>query len=111
MGGYFQELPREMHVSRENKMPTLETVYVKYWTTCKKFGIPYPCRKTRTTQKWCYQFDTVRVFHWFVYCRYEGCEGGTLYKWSGPCFGSIGSSWVYNIRQCLKNKLSEEGNC
>ena len=88
-------------------MPTQQTV--TYWTICWKWGvIPYPCKKTRT--EWCYTFDKVHVYHWGFYCQYDACENGVRYKWSGGCLG-FGSSWVYNVTRCFKNKLSEAGRC
>lgn len=88
-------------------MPTQQTV--SYWTTCWKWGfIPYPCKKTR--MEWCYYFDSVHVYHWFLYCSYDACENGIKYKWSGVCLG-FGSSWVYNITKCFKSKLNESGKC
>ncbi len=80
-----------------------------YWTVCWKWGfIPYPCKKSRTG--WCYIFQSVHVNHWVFYCTYDACENGIRYKWSGGCLG-FGSSTVYNVTKCFKDKLSEAGKC
>jgi hypothetical protein len=91
-------------------MPTQETVYEKCWIWCKKGWFRYPCRKTRTTTEWCYQFDKGRIQHWLFYCRYRACEGSKLYWWSGGCLG-FGSGWFYNKRVCFRNKIEEIGSC
>jgi hypothetical protein len=95
-------------------MPTQETVTETYWSWCKKkvwgITVKYPCRKTRTVTNWCYQFKTVKVYHYVFWCIYEGCEAGKLYKWSGGCLG-IGTSTVYNINKCFSSPLDEIGTC
>lgn len=87
-------------------MPEYVTVTERYWGWCTW----YPCRKSRSVKKWCYDFSIGRVQHWLVYCRYEGCEGDTLYRWSGACLG-WGSGWFYKKRVCFKNKIEEVGVC
>jgi len=64
-----------------------------YWTWCKKWGIPYPCRKTRTTTKYRYDFLPWRSrVTWPFRCKYEGCCGAYLYKWSYGCWRGTGNS-------------------
>jgi len=95
-------------------MPTQETVTETYWTWCYKkvlgVKIPYPCKKSRTVTRWCYQFKSVHIHHWLFYCTFEGCEAGTLYKWGEACFG-LGSTWVYDVRKCFDHELDSAGTC
>lgn len=38
-------------------MPQQREVTERYWGWCTKWYVPYPCRKTRTVLKWCYDFS------------------------------------------------------
>lgn len=93
-------------------MATQEQVTERYWTWCKgPWGIPYPCRKTRVTTKWCYSFESVHVIKWGIFCQYEGCENGILYKWSDwNCLG-VGKGYVYNVKRCFSGQKAEAGTC
>lgn len=66
----------------------------RYWSVCFKWGfIPYPCRKTRTTAKYRYDFLPWRSrITWPFRCKYEGCCGSSLYTWSYWCFFGTGNS-------------------
>ncbi len=70
-------------------------VIQSYWTWCRKWGIPYPCRKRRTVIRYRYEFIPWRsILTWPFRCKYEGCCGSFLYRWSHWCwFGTVTSGW------------------
>ena len=64
----------------------------KYWTWCRKWKIPYPCRKSRTVTKYRYDFMPTRTrVTWPFRCRYEGCCGASLYGWTHWCWRGTGN--------------------
>jgi hypothetical protein len=67
-----------------------------YWSVCWKWGVvPYPCRKSRKIIRYKYDFLPWRSrITWPFRCKYEGCCGGSLYKWSSWCWlGTGNSAW------------------
>jgi hypothetical protein len=87
----------------------------RYWTWCRKWGVPYRCRKTRTTTKYRYDFrpTRTRVAPPFR-CRWEGCCGNRLYKWSHWCrWGTGNSAWdqFHTVTRYFKSPLNSSGDC
>ncbi len=91
-------------------MPYQKTITESYWTVCWKWIFPYPCKKTRKVTKWCYDFESIHIYHWLFFCIFYGCENNIEYRWAEFCIG-IGSSWVYNKTVCKKKKLKVSGKC
>jgi hypothetical protein len=86
-----------------------------YWSWCSVRIIPYPCKKTRTTTKYRYDFLPWRsLITWPFHCNYEGCCGSSLYRWSYWCWGGTGNSaWnQFSARtQYFESIQSPVGNC
>jgi len=91
-------------------VPTQTTVNETYWAVCWKWIFPYPCKKTRTVTKWCYDFsvvhETCRVFSATLY----GCERGREYKWTSGCFGWF-DAYYTNKHLCFSKPLDDTGSC
>ena len=66
-----------------------------YWTWCWAWFVPYPCKKTRRSTKYRYDFLPWRTrITWPFRCKYEGCCGAYLYSWSRWCWlGTGNSAW------------------
>lgn len=92
-------------------MPEEVTYEERYWTVCWKWIFPYPCRKTRTVTRWCYDFSWVREQRFLFACRVEGCEYGRLYRWWAFCFGLVGTEHYGRMRLCFKSKRAQVGTC
>jgi len=93
-------------------MPRQQEIIESYWTVCWKWIIPYPCEKSKTVTKWCYDFSFLNVSYRFFYTNYWGCEGTKLYFWRSwkPTF-KIEDFTLYFYTKCFKNLLKEKGPC
>ncbi len=87
----------------------------RYWTWCKKWKIPYPCRKRRTVTKYRYDFLPWRKRWTFPFrCKYQGCCGASLYEWTVWCLKGTGnSSWnQFDAKTAYFNSIqSPKGDC
>lgn len=87
----------------------------RYWSWCSKWYVPYPCRKTRTVTKYRYDFIPTRTrVSWPFHCSWEGCCGGSLYKWSYWCWWGTGNSaWdQFNTKTSyFSSPQSPSGDC
>jgi hypothetical protein len=88
-----------------------QEVIERYWGWCKKWGIPYPCRKSRTTRKWCCEFSWLKETGWGLFCTLEGCAAGRRYSWTAFCFNVWGGRSYYNIRTCFSSAKTASGSC
>ena len=88
-----------------------ETFDESYWTVCWKWIFPYPCKKYRRVTRWCCNFTWIKETRWFFFCTLEGCADGQLYKWTGGCFGLLGSETYFNIRKCFNSAKTPVGRC
>ena len=90
-------------------------VTVSYWTVCWKWFVPYPCKKTRRTMRYHYDFIPWRSrVTWPFRCKYQGCCGSSLYEWKYWCWKGTGNSgWIQSSARTeyLKSMASEIGNC
>jgi hypothetical protein len=87
-------------------------VQEKYWGWCKKWGIPYPCRKTRTVTRWCYDFSFLNASYSGIYTDYWGCEFNNRYAWRKWEFtGRFEDLALYFVTLCFKNQRELEGEC
>ncbi len=93
-----------------------------YWTTCyTRFGIPYPCQRTRTVtvRKFCYHFTHMEGFCVGLRARATACEGSDKYQWWEWCFGvsnSIGDDALlctpeHPCEKCYDKEKPRVGNC
>lgn len=77
--------------------------------TCKG-SLPYPCKKYREVEKYCYDFSSVsqdcKVFFETLY----GCCNGREYKWTAACFGWV-SSYLSGRTVCFNSPLEDLGPC
>jgi hypothetical protein len=89
-------------------------VEVTSWGWCWAWYIPYPCRKTSLKWRYEYTFNPYRTrFAWFAK-HYEGCCGGTLYKWSDGAafFGTGNGPWVNSdLTRYLSSPAEGIGEC
>ena len=123
-------------------MPEQRQVSEYYWTTCYKefnypcgikwchkrvWGVripypcgtkyckgnmPYPCRKTRTVTKWCYEFDAIHENCKVGIATNYGCENGVEYKWRSACFGWFNAYHVHGpYVKCFEEQLDDQGDC
>jgi hypothetical protein len=84
-----------------------------YWTWCSKWHIPYPCRKSRTVTKWCYDFTFLVQSDRGIYTNYWGCEFNNRYEWRDWHWIPVGfsDSTLYLVTKCFKDALSSKGPC
>jgi hypothetical protein len=83
-----------------------------YWGWCRWWGIPYPCRKTRTVTKWCYDFSYLTVDYHYVYTNYVGCELNQLYSWRQWEFSLSGGAFtLYFVTRCFDDQKTSSGPC
>jgi len=89
-----------------------EQVVEHYWGWCSKWYVPYPCRKSRTVTKWCYDFSYLTVDYHYVYTNYVGCELNQLYAWRKwePNF-SGNSFTLYFVTKCFDSLKEAKGPC
>ena len=93
-------------------MPHQEQVVERYWGWCSKWYVPYPCRKSRTVTKWCYDFSYLTVDYHYVYTNYVGCELNQLYPWRQWEFsGSGGAFNLYLVTKCFNDLKESSGAC
>ncbi len=93
-------------------MALLVNVTERYWGKCKKWGIPYPCRKTRSVDKWEYVWISLTETGFGFFSRMDGCEnGGFRHKWTAGSFNIWGSKTYFNITKYYKTKRPDNGNC
>ena len=88
----------------------------KVWGWCKKWGVPYPCRKTETKTFFQYDFTQTRyVPFWFPFREIrEGCCGGLVYRWSRRVWWSTPkpSDWVFlPYSRLFSSLLEKRGAC
>jgi hypothetical protein len=92
----------------------LETRTVNYWSICFKwYVIPYPCRKKKEVEIWCYEFEWIRQAGKFLlWVTYEGCEDGLLYRWRRFQIGG-GGGVIGNppFQECFQGKKDDKGSC
>jgi hypothetical protein len=86
-----------------------------YWSVCWKWFVPYPCKKSRTVTRFRYDFLPWRSrITWPFRCKYEGCCGAFLYRWSYGCWlGTGNSAWnQFNTRtRYFASEQSSVGDC
>ena len=93
-------------------MPIQETISQRYWGWCRGWwGVKYPCRKTRTRIKWCYQFQTLKEVGYGVASKLTGCEDGVQYQWWAGSFNVWGTTHFSNIKQCFSSQRNRSGSC
>jgi hypothetical protein len=89
-----------------------EQVVEHYWGWCSKWYVPYPCRKTRTVTKWCYDFSYLTVEYHYVYTNYVGCELNSLYPWRTFQLNGSGDSFtLYFVTRCFDSLKTSSGSC
>ena len=56
---------------------------IRYWGWCRKWKIPYPCRKTKLGIAYQYAFSALRYVPSIVpfWQKRQGCCEGTAYEW------------------------------
>ncbi|TCI90761.1 hypothetical protein [Tenacibaculum sp. M341] len=84
---------------------------VSYLGTCKRWGIPYSCRKTKLTIKWVCNFNHLKEYRWGVFCYSVGCENGKQYKWYAPCLNVFGTEDFFNIEMYFDEEKKSTGSC
>jgi hypothetical protein len=94
----------------------VETKTVTYWTACFKWKvIPYPCRKKKEVEIWCYEFDWIkRAGKFLLRVTYQGCEAGVLHEWKVFAIGSGGEEPEAGqppFSRCFQGKRKEVGSC
>lgn len=86
-----------------------------YWSVCWKWIFPYPCKKSRTVVRFRYDFLPWRTrLTWPFRCKYEGCCGARLYRWSNGCWlGTGNSAWnqFSPLTRYFKTQQSPVGDC
>ena len=93
-------------------MPHQEQITETYWGWCSKWYIPYPCRKTRTVTKWCYDFSYLTVDYHYIYTNYVGCEFNQLYSWrKWELSGSGDQFTLYYVTRCYDSLKQSTGPC
>jgi hypothetical protein len=89
-----------------------QQVTERYWSVCWKWIVPYPCRKTRTVTKWCYDFSYLTVDYHYVYTNYVGCELNRLYSWRQWELNFSGDVFtLYFVTRCFDNQKTSSGAC
>ncbi|CAM3818641.1 hypothetical protein [Rheinheimera salexigens] len=90
----------------------------RVWTWCKKWGIPYPCRRVRTQTSYQYEFHQTRyVPSWFPFWeKQEGCCERVVYEWKRAVWWNTPKpyDWVYHDPSVIKNfqnQLDTNGVC
>ena len=90
----------------------------RVWTWCKKWGIPYPCRRTETRIFYGYLFYQTRyVPSWFPFWqKREGCCELVIYEWKRAVAWNTPkpSGWTYHnppIAMEFNSKLDTNGAC
>jgi hypothetical protein len=111
----IKEVSGESYVTSEPrgvKKPTQRQVTETYWSVCWKWIVPYPCKKSRTVTKWCYDFSYLTVDYHYVYTNYVGCEFNNLYKWrTWELSFSSGAMTLYFITKCYGSLRPQTGAC
>jgi hypothetical protein len=93
-------------------VPHQEQVVEHYWGWCKAWIVPYPCRKTRTVTKWCYDFSYLTVDYHYVYTNYVGCEVNALYSWRQFELSFRGEAFtLYFLTKCYDDRKESTGSC
>jgi hypothetical protein len=93
-------------------VPYQQEVVEHYWGWCSKWYVPYPCRKTRTVTKWCYDFSYLTVDYHYVYTNYVGCELNKLYSWRAfELTFSGGAFTLYFVTKCYNSLKPSTGPC
>lgn len=93
-------------------MPRQEQIVERYWGVCWAWYVPYPCRKSRTVTKWCYDFSYLTVDYHYVYTNYVGCELNRLYRWRTwePSLKG-GAFTLYFVTKCYGSLRPDKGSC
>ena len=94
-------------------MPVQQQVTVRRWGVCRKWGVPYPCRKTSEEVTWCYTFTLGRRRCWGLFEQFHVCENGIEYHYTDRCFGLV-TNWTIitnPFQKCFENRLEEKGRC
>ena len=73
-------------------------------------SIPYPCRKSRTVVKYCYDFSSFSNNCYGFYETHSGCCDGKEYDWSDGCFGYFTGVFQSGTR-CFDEPLKDNGSC
>ena len=93
-------------------MPEEREIVERYWGVCRKWIFLYPCRKSRTVTKWCYDFSYLTVDYHGVYTNYIGCELNTLYSWRAfELTFSFDQFTLYFVTKCYGSLREEKGAC
>jgi hypothetical protein len=88
-----------------------EAQEVREWGVCWKWGVPYPCKKTKT-KYCCTGFYKWRVWGVGLRENYFCCDGNESHWWSGALFVGL-PMWhlVRNARVCRGSIPSETKGC
>jgi len=94
-------------------MPIKKEGTEKYWTVCTKWGVPYPCRKSRTVVWWCYSFSIWRETYFFNFVTNTACEDDKEYTWKikKGLFILWGSNLHVNVEKCFRKQLQGKKGC
>ncbi len=93
-----------------------ENTRVRRWTWCRKWGIPYPCRRTVTEVWFRYDFSQTRyVPSWFPFwVKREGCCNNVLHGWRYRVWWNspkpYGWSYIPESKS-FRNRLDPKGAC
>lgn len=95
-----------------------EETKVKEWTWCKKWGIPYPCRRTRTKVRFLYEFHQTRYVPSFFpfWEKREGCCENVVYGWKRYVWWNSPKpfDWNYHdvpVTLSFSKRLDAQGAC
>lgn len=90
----------------------------RVWTWCKKWGVPYPCRKIKKKIWYSYAFHQLRyVPSTFPFWqKREGCCERVLYKWKKYVWWNTPKpyGWTYHDPPVIiefKNNPESGGQC
>lgn len=90
-------------------MPVEKEVVETYWTWCRKWGVPYPCRKKRTVVRWCYTFRVWRR-NLFGPLEYNiACENNFEYTWKKwTWYVGFGTYLHFDVDKCFPKRIPDK---
>jgi len=96
-------------------MPSQCQRQISYWTVCVFTfwflpPIPYPCKKWKTEDGWCYNFCNVNSYGYLFFSFHVACEHGVKFaywEWGG----GFGTSRAVNVEKRFDHKLQVKGTC
>ena len=87
----------------------------KYWTFCSGWmGIPYPCQKTTTDWKFCYQMTKYTREVQGLQTKVTMCEGNDQYVWLEPGINTLTNLFPSEqnpIEKCFGSAKQRTGSC